>query len=160
MTQTAVCNRHRSVEQQHCRWLLLSLDRLPSDSLTMTQDLIADMLGVRRRSRGSRESAARLADPVPARQGGLGRAVTRPTGGDAGARARGAAPAGGHLPDARVRQRTYAARASEYPCRRVPGRWFAFRCWSRGLLRGGIFLDFADRALYRTFGRRNHERSC
>jgi CRP-like cAMP-binding protein len=48
MTQTAVCNRHHSVEQQLCRWLLLSLDRLPSDSLNMTQDLIANMLGVRR----------------------------------------------------------------------------------------------------------------
>ena len=48
MTQTAVCNRHHSVEQQLCRWLLLSLDRLPSKSLTMTQELIANMLGVRR----------------------------------------------------------------------------------------------------------------
>ena len=48
MTRTAVCNRHHSVEQQLCRWLLLSLDRLPSDSLTMTQELIANMLGVRR----------------------------------------------------------------------------------------------------------------
>jgi CRP-like cAMP-binding protein len=48
MAQTAVCNRHHSVEQQLCRWLLLSLDRLSSDELTMTQELIADMLGVRR----------------------------------------------------------------------------------------------------------------
>lgn len=48
MTQTAVCNRHHSVEQQLCRWLLLSLDRLPSDSIRMTQELIANMLGVRR----------------------------------------------------------------------------------------------------------------
>jgi CRP-like cAMP-binding protein len=48
MTQTAVCNRHHSVEQQLCRWLLLSLDRLPSNELTMTQELIANMLGVRR----------------------------------------------------------------------------------------------------------------
>lgn len=48
MTQTAVCNRHHSVEQQLCRWLLLSLDRLSSNSLTMTQELIANMLGVRR----------------------------------------------------------------------------------------------------------------
>ncbi len=48
MTQTAVCNRHHSVEQQLCRWLLLSLDRLSSDSLKMTQELIANMLGVRR----------------------------------------------------------------------------------------------------------------
>ena len=48
MAQTAVCNRHHSVEQQLCRWLLLSLDRLPSHELTMTQELIANMLGVRR----------------------------------------------------------------------------------------------------------------
>ena len=48
MAQTAVCNRQHSVEQQLCRWLLLSLDRLSSDSLTMTQELIANMLGVRR----------------------------------------------------------------------------------------------------------------
>jgi CRP-like cAMP-binding protein len=48
MTQTAVCNRHHSVDQQLCRWLLLSLDRLSSNQLTMTQELIAEMLGVRR----------------------------------------------------------------------------------------------------------------
>ena len=48
MTQTAVCNRHHGVEQQLCRALLLSLDRLSGDSLTMTQELIANMLGVRR----------------------------------------------------------------------------------------------------------------
>jgi CRP-like cAMP-binding protein len=48
MTQTAVCNRHHSVDQQLCRWLLLSLDRLPSNEIRMTQELIADMLGVRR----------------------------------------------------------------------------------------------------------------
>ena len=48
MAQTAVCNRHHSVEQQLCRWLLMSLDRLPSNELTMTQELIANMLGVRR----------------------------------------------------------------------------------------------------------------
>jgi CRP-like cAMP-binding protein len=48
MAQTAVCNRHHSIEQQLCRWLLLSLDRLSSNSLTMTQELIANMLGVRR----------------------------------------------------------------------------------------------------------------
>jgi CRP-like cAMP-binding protein len=45
MSQTAVCNRHHSVNQQLCRWLLLSLDRLPSNELTMTQELIANMLG-------------------------------------------------------------------------------------------------------------------
>jgi CRP-like cAMP-binding protein len=48
MSQTAVCNRHHSLEQQLCRWLLLSLDRLPGNELTMTQELIANMLGVRR----------------------------------------------------------------------------------------------------------------
>jgi len=48
MSQTAVCNRHHSVEQQLCRWLLSTLDRLPSTELTMTQELIASMIGVRR----------------------------------------------------------------------------------------------------------------
>ena len=48
MAQTAVCNRHHTVDQQLCRWLLLSLDRLPSNELLMTQQLIADMLGVSR----------------------------------------------------------------------------------------------------------------
>lgn len=48
MSQTAVCNRHHSIEQQLCRWLLLSLDRLPGNELRMTQELIANMLGVRR----------------------------------------------------------------------------------------------------------------
>ena len=50
MAQTAVCNRHHSLEQQLCRWLLRSLDRLSSSQLTMTQELIANMLGVRRES--------------------------------------------------------------------------------------------------------------
>jgi CRP-like cAMP-binding protein len=50
MSQTAVCNRHHSVEQQLCRWLLLTLDRLPDTEFTMTQELIASMLGVRRES--------------------------------------------------------------------------------------------------------------
>jgi CRP-like cAMP-binding protein len=58
MTQTAVCNRHHSVEQQLCRALLLSLDRLTSSSLTMTQELIANMLGVRRE--GVTEAAGKL----------------------------------------------------------------------------------------------------
>lgn len=58
MSQTAVCNRHHSVEQQLCRWLLLSLDRLSSDSLNMTQELIANMLGVRRE--GVTEAAGKL----------------------------------------------------------------------------------------------------
>jgi CRP-like cAMP-binding protein len=58
MAQTAVCNRHHSVEQQLCRWLLLSLDRLPSNELAMTQELIANMLGVRRE--GVTEAAGHL----------------------------------------------------------------------------------------------------
>jgi CRP-like cAMP-binding protein len=58
MTQTAVCNRHHTVEQQLCRWLLLSLDRLPTDTLSMTQELIANMLGVRRE--GVTEAAGKL----------------------------------------------------------------------------------------------------
>ena len=58
MSQTAVCNRHHSVEQQLCRWLLLSLDRLPSNELQMTQELIANMLGVRRE--GVTEAAGKL----------------------------------------------------------------------------------------------------
>ncbi|MBD3894742.1 Crp/Fnr family transcriptional regulator [Halomonas sp. ML-15] len=58
MAQTAVCNRHHSVDQQLCRWLLLSLDRLPGDTLVMTQELIANMLGVRRE--GVTESAGKL----------------------------------------------------------------------------------------------------
>lgn len=63
MAQTAVCNRHHTLDQQLCRWLLLSLDRLPGSELVMTQELIANMLGVRRE--GVTEAAARL------QQGGL-----------------------------------------------------------------------------------------
>src|SRR5689334_17949600 len=58
MAQTAVCNRHHSVDQQLCRWLLLSLDRLPDNRLTMTQELIANMLGVRRE--GVTDAAGKL----------------------------------------------------------------------------------------------------
>jgi CRP-like cAMP-binding protein len=58
MAQTAVCNRHHSLDQQLCRWLLLSLDRLPGNELVMTQELIANMLGVRRE--GVTEAASRL----------------------------------------------------------------------------------------------------
>ena len=58
MAQTAVCNRHHTIDQQLCRWLLLSLDRLPSNRLTMTQELIANMLGVRRE--GVTEAAGKL----------------------------------------------------------------------------------------------------
>jgi CRP-like cAMP-binding protein len=58
MAQTAVCNRHHTLDQQLCRWLLLSLDRLPSNQLIMTQVLIANMLGVRRE--GVTEAARHL----------------------------------------------------------------------------------------------------
>ena len=58
MAQTAVCNRHHSIDQQLCRWLLLSLDRLPTNRLSMTQELIANMLGVRRE--GVTEAAGKL----------------------------------------------------------------------------------------------------
>src|SRR6266702_5204305 len=58
MAQTAVCNRHHSLDQQLCRWLLLSLDRLSSNQLTMTQELIANMLGVRRE--GVTDAAGKL----------------------------------------------------------------------------------------------------
>jgi len=58
MSQTAVCNRHHSLDQQLCRWLLLSLDRLRGDELVMTQELISNMLGVRRE--GVTESANKL----------------------------------------------------------------------------------------------------
>ncbi len=58
MAQTAVCNRHHSLDQQLCRWLLLSLDRLPTNKLVMTQELIANMLGVRRE--GVTEAAGNL----------------------------------------------------------------------------------------------------
>jgi len=58
ISQTAVCNLHHSVDQQLCRWLLLSLDRLPENKLQMTQELIANMLGVRRQ--GVTESARKL----------------------------------------------------------------------------------------------------
>lgn len=58
MSQTAVCNRHHSLDQQLCRWLLLSLDRLPGNQLVMTQELISNMLGVRRE--GVTEAALKL----------------------------------------------------------------------------------------------------
>jgi CRP-like cAMP-binding protein len=60
MAQTAVCNRHHTLDQQLCRWLLLSLDRLPGNELVMTQELIANMLGVRRE--GVTEAAHKLQD--------------------------------------------------------------------------------------------------
>ena len=77
MTQTAACNRHHSVEQQLCRWLLLTLDRVPSRELVMTQELVASMLGVRRE--GITEAAGKLAagrlHPLPPRPHRGARAV-------------------------------------------------------------------------------------
>lgn len=58
MAQTAICNRHHTIDQQLCRWLLLSIDRLPNNELIMTHELIANMLGVRRE--GVTESAGKL----------------------------------------------------------------------------------------------------
>lgn len=58
MAQTAVCNRHHTVEEQLCRWLLVTLDRIPSGELTMTQELVASMIGVRRE--GITEAAGHL----------------------------------------------------------------------------------------------------
>jgi CRP-like cAMP-binding protein len=58
MAQTAVCNRHHSLDQQLCRWLLLSFDRLPTNEPIMTQELVANMLGVRRE--GVTEAAGKL----------------------------------------------------------------------------------------------------
>ena len=60
MFQTAACNRHHSVEQQLCRWLLLTLDRMPTNELVMTQELVASMLGVRRE--GITQTAGSLQD--------------------------------------------------------------------------------------------------
>ena len=69
MAQTAVCNRHHTVDQQLCRWLLLSLDRLPANELSMTQELIANMLGVRREGGdcGCRKTAERWSDHLSSR---------------------------------------------------------------------------------------------
>src|SRR5512132_750687 len=76
MAQTAVCNRHHSVDQQLCRWLLLSLDRLATNELSMTQELIANMLGVRREGQSDRPHrrgsvlAQELFEPALCQQGG------------------------------------------------------------------------------------------
>lgn len=76
MSQTAVCNRHHTIDQQLCRWLLLSLDRLPSNELSMTQELIANMLGVRREGGGCGSPAGRRPDSLPARQDHRSRSAT------------------------------------------------------------------------------------
>ena len=69
MAQTAVCNRHHSVDQQLCRWLLLSLDRLPDNEINMTQELIANMLGVRREGVTAAAGHLRRAGLVSYRRG-------------------------------------------------------------------------------------------
>ena len=69
MAQTAVCNRHHSVDQQLCRWLLLSLDRLQTNELSMTQELIANMLGVRRGGVTAAASALQEAGLIRYRRG-------------------------------------------------------------------------------------------
>jgi CRP-like cAMP-binding protein len=69
MAQTGACNRHHSVEQQLCRWLLLTLDRLPTNDLVMTQELIASMLGVRRESVTGAAGALRDCGVISYRRG-------------------------------------------------------------------------------------------
>jgi len=72
MAQTAVCNRHHSVEQQLCRWLLLTLDRLPDRELVMTQELVASMLGVRRESVTDAAGRLQQAGYIRYRRGHIG----------------------------------------------------------------------------------------
>jgi CRP-like cAMP-binding protein len=72
MAQTAVCNRHHSVEQQLCRWLLLTLDRIPTQDLVMTQELVASMLGVRRESVTDAAGRLQTADCIRYRRGHIG----------------------------------------------------------------------------------------
>jgi CRP-like cAMP-binding protein len=71
MSQTAVCNRHHSVEQQLCRWLLVTLDRLPSDKIVMTQEMVAGMLGVRRESVAMAAGVLQQAGVIHGRRGHL-----------------------------------------------------------------------------------------
>jgi CRP-like cAMP-binding protein len=71
MSQTAVCNRHHSVEQQLCRWLLVTLDRLPSDKVVMTQEMVAGMLGVRRESIAEAAGRMQQAGVIHSRRGQL-----------------------------------------------------------------------------------------
>jgi CRP-like cAMP-binding protein len=72
MAQTAVCNRHHSVEQQLCRWLLLTLDRIPTHELVMTQELVASMLGVRRESVTEAAGHLQAAGYIRYRRGHIG----------------------------------------------------------------------------------------
>jgi CRP-like cAMP-binding protein len=75
--QTAVCNRHHTVEQQLCRWLLLTLDRLPDRELVMTQELVANMLGVRRESVTDAAGHLQAAGYIRYRRGHIG-VIDRP----------------------------------------------------------------------------------
>ena len=77
MAQTAVCNRHHTLDQQFCRWLLLSLDRVPSDELLMTQELIANMLGVRREGVTEAAGNVQRAGLIEYRRGHI-RVIDRP----------------------------------------------------------------------------------
>jgi CRP-like cAMP-binding protein len=72
MAQTAVCNRHHSVEQQLCRWLLLTLDRFPAQEVVMTQELVASMLGVRRESVTDAAGRLQVAGCIRYRRGHIG----------------------------------------------------------------------------------------
>lgn len=72
MAQTAVCNRHHSVEQQLCRWLLLTMDRVPARELVMTQELVASMLGVRRESVTEAAGHLQAAGYIRYRRGHIG----------------------------------------------------------------------------------------
>ena len=72
MAQSAVCNRHHSVEQQLCRWLLLTMDRLPQRELVMTQELVASMLGVRRESVTEAAGSLQTAGYIRYRRGHIG----------------------------------------------------------------------------------------
>lgn len=77
MAQTAVCNRHHSVDQQLCRWLLLSIDRLPEPEIVMTQELIANMLGVRREGVTAAAGKLQKAGVISYRRGHI-RVLDRP----------------------------------------------------------------------------------
>ena len=83
MSQSTICNRHHSVEQQLCRWLLLTLDRLPSNQLVMTQELIAGMLGVRREAITEAAGNLQRAGFISYRRGHI--SVTERSGLEAGA---------------------------------------------------------------------------
>ena len=133
MSQTAACNRHHSVEQQLCRWLLLTLDRLPTSELIMTQELIANMLGVRRE--GITEAAGNLqrAGIISYRRGHIA-VLDRP---GLGSRASASATRWSKqelnrlMSDVRYRQASAAAASTLRRCgpRRGPNRHARTRLW-------------------------------